>query len=141
MEHMTIRDRRTLWSQNRTKRNAENKTLSECQHRALSLIAYFRHSFHCDMGCLFFPESGAYRKYSNFFNITVPTMLRVAGLPQLNLSEIHLPESFASIEESEMFGEQINQVIENYLAGIDFLYGTWYAPSGYARECVGLASV
>ena len=137
MTRMQIKDRRTVWAQKRSRMNAENKHLNDSQHRAISMLAFFRHNFHCEMGCLYHPESGTYRKFSNFFMNTLPTMLRVAGLPSLNLNGF-FSENVGSIEDSLLLGERINESIENYLAGIDFLYGTWYAPCGFTREVVAI---
>lgn len=137
MTMMQIKDRRTVWAQKRSHQNAQNKHLNDNQHRAISMLAFFRHNFHCDMGCLYYPESGAYKKFSNFFTNTLPTMLRVAGLPNLNLNEF-FANSINSYEDSLEIGEMINDSIENYLAGIDFLYGTWYAPCGFTRELVAI---
>ena len=128
---------------------ATNDSLTESQHRALAILATYRHKLHKDKTFYYDDDASKRDKYINFLKNILPIMLHQASLPDLDFSkELEMlvtrnqAESFNNImfPSGEYFetvagyiAEQINLRIEDYLGGIDYEYGTSYAPSRLSR--------
>ena len=128
---------------------AKNEALSQSQHRALALLATYRHKMHVNKREFYNSESEKNRRYMDFLTKTMPIMLYQAALPELNLEEelrvlvtdkdvykyeaTRLPSGRYFEIVADFIAESINGKIEEYLGRIDCEYGTSYAPTRYAR--------
>lgn len=113
---------KTSWNKFRTLDNAEIKTMTSEQHRAVSMLALYRFKF---QGQRDYFDNGSYssvRYFEKFFLNSLPVMLRSVCLPALDLS----------CEFYDGLGwDAINTKIIKYLDYIDRKFGTWYAPLSY----------
>ena len=106
------------WNVRRTIDNATIHTMTDSQHRTISMLAYYKHMFERNVDTIFNGNNVGLKIYSNFFLKSLPIMLRTAGLPELNLQR----------RFTEYDAEAINSDVESYLKYIDRKFGTWYAP-------------
>ena len=65
---------------------ANNSLLSDSQHRALALLATYRHKLHKNSNALFDDERSQNNRYVAFLVKNLPIMLYQASLPSLDLS-------------------------------------------------------
>ena len=148
MDIYSVNRKKAEYAKTNLRRCARNGSLSESQHRALAMLATYRHKMHVDRKVLFDDESGRSSKYLNFLKNTMPIMLHQASLPNLDLSEelgVLIPKTKAGeyadsrlpklyFEHiADLVAEQINLKIEDYLGGMDYEFGTSYAPSRISR--------
>ena len=128
---------------------ARRESLTINQHRALALLATYRHKMHVNKSEFYNSESEKRKKYMAFLTSSLPIMLFHAGLPELNLmneisalvtdkdatkySGLALPTGSYFETVADFIAESINSRIEEYLGRIDLEYGTCYAPTHYAR--------
>lgn len=143
--------RRGEWNRSKNVAIAQNNAeMTDSQHRAMAILSEYRHWMHCNSKA-FFDERELFTKYSNFLIYALPTMLRVNGLPGLDLTEelrqmptktltdsLGLDDEYVGLARETCISveERINKRIETYMRHIDEVYGTWYAPTGCNRGYV-----
>lgn len=107
------------WDIERFVFNNSIKEMSESQHRAISMLSYYRRAFIRNKEGFEMDNYIAKKIYTNFFLKSLPIMLRSSNLPELNLER-----RFTGTLDSNGI---IND-IDGYLRYIDRRFGTWYAP-------------
>ena len=107
------------WDLDRFKYNNSIKEMSESQHRAVSMLTYYRRNFIHNMDSFETEHTISRKIYTGFFLNSLPIMLRSSNLPELNLKNrfIGTPDSNGIVED-----------VDGYLRYIDRKFGTWYAP-------------
>ena len=107
------------WNLDRFKYNNSIKEMSESQHRAVSMLTYYRRSFIRNIDSFKTEHTVSRKIYTRFFLNSLPIMLRSSNLPELDLRKrfIGTPDGNGIVED-----------VDGYLRYIDRKYGTWYAP-------------
>ena len=137
--------------------NEKVTSLTESQHEAIQAICAFRHELHCNQKRLFFTENGNYYSYWEMLSAesddSIQGLIRTNELPSINISDGSLVDNDATFDmdidfntdedryealdnaiwEVLEYAQQVNQVIEDWLAAIDSIHGTDYAPTGLSR--------
>ena len=147
MAHLTKEqyNRRSENAAIRMAKNAENTSLTEEQHDALSMLCTARHELHSDKrhaitedykglkqaivtANIAISESGL--QYMNFVGIDNSDYIDIDSLNEIEYEEDEYDSEYERIS-NEL--ENLNTKIENYLSEIDSKYGTNYAPTGAQR--------
>lgn len=147
-----IYEKKAMWAENRMERNKEIETLTEEQHEALSYIASKRHNLHTMRA-----GSSKYEAYTKFFGsefcdgelyniITenqLPDMINTITIDfntfmdddwneeGLDCSTDEYQYAYDdAVSASENNVDSLDQDVRDYLAYIDSIHSTDYAPMG-----------
>lgn len=141
---MTKKEKRERYAAYIMERNARVTSLSEKQHKTLAWLCKIRHEIHCDVKAFFYTECDNYNKFLEYIDNESSSGIRgrikEVGLPDFNWSfcididDLNYELHYAGKKESIRLVETINSDIEKYLTAIDEKYGTYYCPSGFARN-------
>lgn len=107
------------WNKAISMDNKVIKTLSDSQHRALSMLTTFEIKLEANEEKVIKNDTHSCKVIKRFFKKIVPVMLHTVCLPELNLYDCFI---------GEWNVYDIENKVREYLRYIDRKYGTWYEP-------------